>query len=338
MSRSPENAEAVLVEVRKVLGAASPDDCAHSLAALISATSKLPLNNLDAWERLIRSELWSNAQNAQSRRWRPWRPWRTNRKPNTWLELCNADGFSRERAMREIAGSAPNGFFFSLALRRLNDWVPQVRSAACEQIPIMAAESEPDVIIDALWSTLPHFPSWGRTTAREQQVIFSLLSIESIMILLKDRILRAASGPSTKILVQASRVPALDPWLSEIASRSIQPSTRARAYRSLLEHRVTWSNGRKWVWTDLKWCKGRFDPVIAERQITPDASLLATLMTAIADPSPIVRRVGAELLIKNMDAIGTDAHTLAEKLANDSSPYVSERGKFALTALREPPQ
>lgn len=330
MSRSLKHEEILLHAVRKFFESCVLDGLSSSLASLSAVTSTLPLSNLDLWESLLRSELWSDTRSAQTRKWRFLR---TAQRQISWLDLCSADGFIRERAMLSIQGGAPDGFLFSLALRRLNDWVPQVREAARSQIPKIVANSEPKVIVDALWGVLPHFASWGRMTIEEQDVLSSLLANDKLVLTLKSRITNAVSGPSTRVLVQASRTPALDPWLNEIAAKAIQPSTRAKAYRALLEHRVAWTIGRKWVWTDLKWCKGKLEPVLQERRITVHAPMLQTLRATIADKSPAVRRVGAELLIKHLNDIGAESHILAEKLANDSSAYVSERGRYGLSKL-----
>ena len=125
----------------------------------------------------------------------------------------------------------------------------------------------------------------------------------------------------------------LDDRLEEIASAAVQPSVRAKAYRSLFEGRMVWVVGQKWRWIDLKWCKGRFEPVIAERAITEPIDFPARLKMAVIDRSALVRRIGAEFLIKELVSIGADAVTLAEQLAADPSAYVAERGRFALARL-----
>lgn len=97
------------------------------MSSLIEATSRIPLTNLDAWERLIRWEFQKELDNSTPPKWKVWV------KPTlflTWIDLCSGDGYRREKTIRTLSGAAPNRFFFSLAIRRLNDWVPQVREAA----------------------------------------------------------------------------------------------------------------------------------------------------------------------------------------------------------------
>src|SRR5690606_3815486 len=93
------------------------------LTALIDVTDELHLSSLDYWERLIRSEFSSALRELNPSKLNVWP------KPKeliTWLDLISWDGYRREKALRALSGPAPNTFFFSLVVRRLNDWVPQV--------------------------------------------------------------------------------------------------------------------------------------------------------------------------------------------------------------------
>ena len=97
------------------------------MSSLVDVTSQLPLSNLNYWERLIRLEFSSALESSSPPKRKIWS------KPSqflTWLDLISWDGYKREKTLRTITGAAPNSFFFALAIRRLNDWVPQVREAA----------------------------------------------------------------------------------------------------------------------------------------------------------------------------------------------------------------
>jgi hypothetical protein len=302
----------------------------ESMASLMKATSDSPLTRLNDWERLIRTEYWKNV---------PDRSWTISklRRPRTssvhFLDLCSCDGFARERALRELPPSFPNGFFFAFALRRLNDWVPQVRAAARERIPEISICTDPELVVDGLWATFPFLASWGRMEQEDRDVFVSLLSLESVSRSLKSRIVKAVAGPATRILTQAGRSPVIDPWLLEIASEAIQPSVRAKAYRVLLESKMSWIAGKRWEWTDSKWCEGKFVPIVEERFIVVDLPFTEILKLAIADSSSMVRRLAGDFLIGSLESFGADARSLAQNLASDSSPSVAERGIFALSKL-----
>ena len=127
----------------------------------------------------------------------------------------------------------------------------------------------------------------------------------------------------------------LDKYLSEIAENAVQPSVRAKAYRSQLEGRMVWVEGRKWEWTDIRYCKGEFKPIVAERTINMDTLFLEILNKSSSDRSPIVRRVAAEFLIREFDVLGEESLRLANLFASNKSPSVAERGRFALKRFEE---
>jgi hypothetical protein len=323
----------ILVAVRQFLQSGlSGNDNPAAFGVLVALTSSLPLNNLDEWEKKIRAEFCGIESVVASSS----DQWKFRRSPQGFtslLDLCSADGYRRERILRTPAGNLPNGFFFALAVRRLNDWVPEVRAAARENLPRLAGCSNPEHIVDGLWSTLPHSNTWGRMGDAERQVLAEIISSEQVALALKLRIMRATAGPAPIILAQAGRSTALDQWLEEIARNAIQPAVRAKAYRSLLEGRMVWVTGRKWTWADLKWCKGQYDPVIGERPLSVSVPLLENLRLALSDSSPLVRRVGAELLIKHMASLGNEAIRLAREVASDRHSAIAERGRFVLAKL-----
>lgn len=331
MIHQQEHEDGVLSAVREfALSVNSGHKAGSDMSSLADATSRLSLSNLDAWERLIRWEF-SKALEVSNRS--RWNLWATSTPFLTWIDLCSGDGFKREKTLRALSGAAPNSFFFALAVRRLNDWVPQVREAAREKLPIIAKVSDPEHVVDVLCVTLPHWSSWGRMEEADKRTLLEITSIEEVAQSLKLRIISVASGPMTSILAQAGRTDTLDRCLSEIAKEAIQPSVRAKAYRSLLEGKMVWSEGRKWEWTDKQYCKGRLKPILSERSLSVTSPFLETLKLAAVDHSPMVRRVAGEMLIRELTTIGEESLKLANLLACDSSPSVAERGQFALRRI-----
>lgn len=304
------------------------------MAKLVAATSTLPLTSLDLWERSIRAALWDREGS--------YRPgggvtWKDSGSPPRWLDLCSGDGFKRERMLRSATDGAPNGLFFTLAVRRLNDWVPQVRVAARECLPSIARRTDPAYIVDALWATLPHFTSWGHLDTAGKETLVDLIAIDQVSHTFIARMIQATTGPAALILNQAGRTPVLDPWLDKIAATAVQPSVRAKAYRCLLEGRIVWVAGRQWTWIDIRWCKGRFEPILEHRLITTPAAFLPLLTRAMADRSAVVRRVAAESLSQRLEVVGPQARLLAERLLSDRSPSVADYGRFVLSQLDKIP-
>ncbi|WP_375058244.1 hypothetical protein [Zobellella sp. DQSA1] len=305
---------------------------AADMSALIGVTSQLPLTSFDYWERLIRSEFSVALRESTPPKWKIWsRP----HELLTWLDLISWDGYKREKTLRTLSGAAPNTFFFSLAVRRLNDWVPQVRGAAREKLPEIAKATDPQYVVEALCIALSNWSLWGRIEEKDKEVILQIICEEEIAESFRSRLILSSSGPMPSLFSQLGRTPILDGKIEEIARLAIQPSVRAKAYRSLFEGRVTWIEGWKWEWTDIRYCKGRLKPIISDRKLEIQTPLLDLLKRSSEDRSSIVRRVSAEILIRELESLGTIARELAEQFSSDRSHLVSERGKFAIRKLEE---
>lgn len=302
-----------------------------NISPILEVTSEIPLKNLDHWENLIRNELhYSSTRSIFSK----WNPWHKQSHFITWLDLSSGDGYMREKAMHTLTGGAPNSFFFSIALRRLNDWVPQVRQAAKEKISNISKYTKPKDVVEALFTILPHWESWGRMQSDNKEILLRIIDNDQIINELKNKIIHAPSGPVAAILSQAGRINVLDSALCDISENAIQPFVRAKAYRCRFERKMVWSDGKKWKWTDIKYCKGHYVPIISARELSGEKTPIISLLNMAAiDKSSIVRRVAAEMLIKHIKSLGKDAKRLAKLFSNDTSPPVIERGQFALSKL-----
>lgn len=299
----------------------------NEMSLLARETATLPLAHLAYWERLVRNEFSSTLRPSIFARKVTWA------KPGrflTWVDLVSWDGYVRERTLRALSGPAPNRFFFALAARRLNDWVPQVRQAAMETLPILARNSDPEHVVDVVCALLPMWMFWRRAQGSEKQVLLGIIANEAVASSLERRLTSATAGPMPTVLSQAGRTSVLDQHLKNIAHAAVQPAVRATAYRALLAARVTWLEGREWQWTDVRYCEGRMCPVLLDRPLDNAPPLREVLLAAAADRSPIVRRVAAEALIKELRNLGSAALPLARQFAADASRPVAERGEFVL--------
>lgn len=297
----------------------------------LRATEALNAKDIVKWELLIRNEI------GQALRSRNVITGRYYYKPQRfvvpWIDLFSWDGFRRERALRVMTGPAPNEFLFSMLLRRLNDWVPQVRNAASDAILAYGRDTKPQILAKTLFDLLPNHLSWGRITQQQRNLIFDLTELPEVFSILVERVTNASSGPAANILSQLGRRPSIDRYLEAIARDAVQPTVRARAYKFLLEREAQWFAGRKWVWTDKRYGEGRHVPNLGSRKIDIETNFTYILEAAVNDCSPSVRRVAGTVIIANRNSLGTLAKTLALQLSKDSYPSVSERGQFALDKI-----
>ncbi len=321
--------EVVLSSVRDLVNVNSPiGDASAALTRFLTATSMVPVSNLGSWERTIRKELWGPSY------WRYALDRSVTKQPHgLWINLFSGDGFQREKALNGIAQGAPSAFLFAIMLRRLNDWVPQVRVAARKSINRIVPDTKNQIIVEALWGALPYLHTWGRWHASDKETLVDLVCVGDVPGLLASRIMQSPNGPAATVLVQATRRSAIDKYLIRIANDSIQPAVRARAYKIVLDEQASWLEGRKWVWTDKYWCKGKYEPVLGTRKVSVDADQLQVLRKASKDRSPVVRRIAAASVIAKLAELGKEALPLAKHLATDSYPSIAERGRFALDRI-----
>lgn len=303
-------------------------------AIFLAECRALRLHPLERWEHTVRGEL----DRVRFRQHPAAGPgWTPPRGLTAWLELCSGDGYRREAALWAIDGAAPAALLVALALRRLNDWVPQVRRAAREAVGRIARRSDPELVAEALWAVLPHWTSWGRLEDADREAVFALVADELVARAVQRRLMRATTGPATQVLAQLARVPRGDAGLRALARDAVQPAVRALATRWLLDGRAAWTVGRRWVWTAVAWNEGRYEAIVETRDLSVQEPFLAVLDDALRDRSPMVRRVAAEILIRERDRLGDQALPRARQLAADPSPSVAERGCFALKLLEGPP-
>ncbi len=329
MPRPPDLEERLVESVRDI-ASTKPLFGRDSVAPnqFLEVTSQLPVTNLGCWERTLREELsWALSRRISLNVW-------AIKKPHgPWLNLFNGSGYQREKALEAISEGAPNAFLFAIMLRRLNDWVPQVRAAARKSIERIAPGTEPEIIVDALWWALPSLHSWGRWHDPEREALINLVSVGDVPELLAAKIKHSPSGPAATVLNQAARNPAIDRYLTSVARDSIQPAVRAKAYRFMLEEQACWLEDRKVVWTDKYWGKGRYEPVLGTREISVNADRLNLLREATMDKSPAVRRIAGTTIIARLEELGNEALPLATLLAADVYPSIAERGQFALDRI-----
>lgn len=247
-----------------------------------------------------------------------------------WFQLSHRSGFVREKALRQLAGPAPHPFLLALALRRLNDWVPEVRAAARQVLPTVLLASDPDWLAQTLWLILSHWASWGRLGEAERKVVLGLAAHPEVLLLLLSDLQQCSAGPAAKVLTQLGRCDILDVYLPLLARTARQPAVRVKAYRSLFSGKMQWFAGRQWQWTDVRYCQGRQVNVIAERFLSSGVAFEETLTQASRDPAVAVRRLAAEVLITQFARCERRVtETLIARLALDPSPSVAERGAFA---------
>lgn len=303
---------------------------ASAVSDFIELTKLLPLTKLGQHESAIRRASYV----SPARKRLPWsrRPV-AHRFTVTWFDLFSRDGFRRERVLKTTKAGAPSSFLLAVLLRRLNDWVPQVREAARETAGLVLLKTDADIISDVAWVILPARSSWRRLDRHDQLVLDTIVDRPEVASALAKKLVNASSGPAATVLRQASRRPSLDRFLPQLASVALQPSVRALAYRMLLERETKWHVGWEWKWTDKSLGERVREPVYEKRSILLDVDFISLLRSAINDRSARVRRVADDTLVKKRNEVSAFILPMARQLATDAYPSIAQRGQFILDKL-----
>ena len=302
-------------------------DLEAAFEPLITATSRLPLCNLERYEQAFR---WSFPHEVDQARGKDWRFWRRPSVFVTWLDICSPDGFVRERAVRAIQGKGPNAFFLCLLMRRLNDWVPQVRKACEESLSQVLVLSDPAAVVKAMVGTFTHWNSWGHLSDEGRAVVWHALDDERVKAAFVAYVSRATSGPAAQLLAQANGTGALDVYVRHLATDAVQPAVRATACRWLMEGQSTRMGQPSWGWTDKNRGQGRLKRNLVRRPLSQPMAPELAMRLALADRSSLVRRIVGDGLIRALDNPSEELLSLARLLAADPHPAIAERGRFAV--------
>ena len=326
MQKSKDLENKVIAALKDFGNSNSDSKIVGDMSAIVKVTSDLPLLNLDYWERLIRTEVSLGLKEPTHS---TWRPWSKPRSILSWLDFMSWDGRKQEIYVRyqdphqmpsfslsPYVGSMTGRHKYAMRLDR-----------NCRRLPRRHTLNT----LRMHYMTLLTWNSWGRITHAERDVLLNMLADAKVAESLLYKLINSTSGPIGTLFSQLARTSILDDKLELIASSAKQPAVRAKAYRSLQEGRL----GHKWVWTDPIQRTRKLIPVIAERKIDVHIPLFDLIKRSAKDRSPLVRRISAEFLIRELENLGETAKELAEGFASEKSRAVSERGHFALKRLAE---
>jgi len=286
-----------------------------------SDTNELPLTGLEKWERSLRLDQVVDTEIPITAR--------------HWIKLASRNGYIRERSLRSILKPAPNSFLLAIAIRRMNDWVPQVRDTANQVIPRVIELSNPEISVDALSAIFSTWSSWNRIDKFARQLLIGSANSPNLIEPFKSKLMLSSAGPNVLIFTQLGQDSTLDKDLKDIAMNAIQPAVRAKAYSTMFENRFIWSEGLERKWIDKVYGISRMVPKLNSRTLTIRYPFLEILELASLDPSASVRKVAASHLIRNIDIFGNHLSPYASFFSNDGSHAVSYRGKFALEKLND---
>ena len=299
------------------------------------ATALYPLGGVGTIEPALRMGTTGFAQTVG-------RSWRAAPRPLLpWYDLVSFDGFRRHAAIRELDGEAldggaPNAFALLLLVRRLNDWVPQVRAVARNVVPRAFDASSFEDRYAVLSHVLARLTDWGRLGDAERAVVDELVRRPQFAREVCSRAESVTAGPIKRILQASARSRLIDTSFDRLSRDAVMPSIRAFATQALLTGRVEWPVGWERRWIDRYAGDYRLVPRIESRDITIEPDCLVVLRRAARDESAAVRRVASEVLAARRRTLDEAALAVARQLTGDSWPSIAHRARFAIERRNDP--
>lgn len=243
-----------------------------------------------------------------------------------YLYLLDHSGWVREAALKNIRGALDSPFWLVVLAYRLNDWVPQIRTAAIDAFERAIRFTAPAIAADAIIHLIGRAREWQRWT-EGQRVFHSFQWRPEVVAAVAERIVSSPTGPMVRVLRDLLRAKATDGFLVEIAVQAVQPAVRAVALDTLLRGQARWADGQQRRWIDKSMGLWRNEPRIVERPVERPASLDELLAIGASDRSPLVRAVAASCLIAHHE-LSSDPVGWASRFAADQNVRVRQRGQF----------
>ena len=249
------------------------------------------------------------------------------------FDLFNPSGYRRELAVRGLS-SATSPLLLAIFIRRLNDWVPQVRDAARVSTHSLTSKCSPVVVAEALWMLIPFRSTWERLTTVDTFAFDAILNSNDVFDSLCARIQRESAGPMLQILQHITKFEKTDCKLQELATLAISPHVRRVALKSLIEGRVEWIAGWSWRWIDKVYNRKERVPVVRTRLIDAPVPYDEALQLAASDRSVIVRRLVTTILISRRGVLSSFEIGIVKKMLCDKNQILVDKAKFIIQQVK----
>ena len=250
-----------------------------------------------------------------------------------YLFIFHRDGVLRERALDMIQEGLRSAFYVATLAYRLNDWVPQVRSAAVRCADRVLPLTDAAIIAEAATSLYARRLSWQRW-GDEAAALDRALSRDDVSAKLADLLRQARDGPMGTVLKHAIRWETMDRHLDALSTGAFLPQVRAVALQTLVSGVARWPVGRAKEWIDRVYNQFRWVRVYNERPVIRPHTPEILIERGALDHSGAVRKVAATALV-NLYATLQNCDRIVALLASDRSSAIRERIDYVRRASRQ---
>ena len=249
------------------------------------------------------------------------------------LFLFHSDGHLREASLNQIDGALESPFFFAAIAWRLNDWVPQVRSAARACADRTFVKTDASLIAAAQSALLVKARRWGRWqgAGSELQSAFGRPDVGQAIF---DAIMSGKNTGTGAVLRAVLQESSLDAKLIALFEAARLAEVRAIALRTLVTGCFAWRSGYEWQWENKVYGFRKRRAIIVRREIEHTIDVAPLIRRGAADKSAMVRRAAADGLVHHRFSLPSVDEIVAGMLT-DESPAVRWRADFVRRNLAE---
>ncbi|WP_157738864.1 hypothetical protein [Labrenzia sp. VG12] len=247
-------------------------------------------------------------------------------RPEVALALStHRSGFVREIALRHVR-SIDSAFEFALVLRRMNDWVPEVRSAAVELVERSLFSETADTksvraTVSGCLELLLSANELGRADSVSRRVLDRLLTDTGCLDELSANLMSGRQNSAPKLLKQALKRALVVEHLPGLALGARHPAVRRVALKALLDGRFVWKAYQSLRQTSIELAVGKDE--LAE--------------TGLRDRSVEVQDVALQYIVNTPDSRLNREETF-RGLLSSRHPCLTDKASFGLARLLGKPE
>lgn len=210
---------------------------------------------------------------------------------------------------------------------RLNDWVPEVRTAALAAARRLFATASTDIVVAAAPYLLSRWSLWQRWEPPAIAEVDALLGQPDVVRQLTSGLMRARNGEAGRQLQHLLRHEWIDGFLVELARGAVQPQVRKVAFQTLLAGEARWRSPHVKRAEELRYAIYKSGLTFEHRPLTVHVDRNVLVEAGLRDRFASVRWLAAGALVESSVQVVREEQAIA-RLLKDKSRSVRERGQF----------
>lgn len=247
--------------------------------------------------------------------------------PSAWPLMRHRNGYVREAALNALEVPIVSAEELRELADRLNDWVPEVRTAALAAARRLFATASTDAVVAAAPYLLSRWSLWQRWEPPAIAEVDALLGRPDVVRQLASGLMSARNGGVGRQLQHLLRHEWIDGFLVELARGAVQPQVRKVAFQTLLAGEARWRSPHVKRAEELRYAIYKSGLTFEHRPLTVHVDRNVLVEAGLRDRFASVRWLAAGALVESSVQVAGEEQAIA-RLLKDKSRSVRERGQF----------